>query len=106
MALDSEQLRKIPPAVRPTVQAARHTVKAIAPKAKEIAYRSQPPRSSRAMWKLVGEGGFGPPIIPRATLGRSRIALPKHYAFKLVIASSTSPTSWTKCASRLVDRSR
>ncbi len=53
MALDSEQLRKIPPAVRPTVQAARRTVKAIAPKAKEIAYRSKPPRSSRAMWKLV-----------------------------------------------------
>jgi len=49
----SELLRKVPPAVRPTVQAARQTVKAVAPKAKEIAYRSDPPRSSRTMWKLL-----------------------------------------------------
>ena len=49
----SELLRKIPPAVRPTVQAARRTVRAVAPKAKEIAYRSQSPRSSRSMWKLL-----------------------------------------------------
>jgi len=49
----SELVRKVPPAVRPTVQAARRTVKAVAPKAKEIAYRSDPPRSSRTMWKLL-----------------------------------------------------
>jgi hypothetical protein len=49
----SEHLRKIPTAMRPTVQAARRTVKAVAPRAREITYRSQPPRSSRAMWKLV-----------------------------------------------------
>ncbi len=49
----SEHLRKIPPAVRPTVQAARRTVKAVAPKAKEIAYRIRPPNSSRSMWKIV-----------------------------------------------------
>ncbi len=49
----SDHLRKIPPAVRPTVQAARRTVKAVAPKAKEIAYRSRPPDSSRSMWKIV-----------------------------------------------------
>ena len=48
-----ELLRKVPPAVRPTVKAARRTVRAVAPKAKEIAYRSQPPRSSRSMWKLL-----------------------------------------------------
>ena len=29
------------------------TVKAAAPKAEEITYRSQPPRSKSAMWKLV-----------------------------------------------------
>jgi len=46
-------LKKVPPAVRPTVRAARRTVKAAAPKAKEIAYQSKPPRSSRAMWKLA-----------------------------------------------------
>ncbi len=49
----SEHLRRIPPTVRPTVEAARRTVKAVAPKAGEIAYQSQPPRSSRSMWKIV-----------------------------------------------------
>ena len=49
----SEQLKRIPPAVRPTVKAALKTVKEIAPKADEIVYRSQAPRSKSAMWKLV-----------------------------------------------------
>jgi hypothetical protein len=49
----SEQVKRIPSAVRPTVQAARRTVKTLAPKAKEIAYQSEPPRSKRAMWKIV-----------------------------------------------------
>lgn len=49
----SEHLKKIPPAVRPTVQAARRTVKAIAPKAEEISYRSRPPRSPSAMYKII-----------------------------------------------------
>lgn len=49
----SDHLRRIPPTVRPIVEAARRTVKAVAPGAIEITYRSQPPRSSRAMWKLV-----------------------------------------------------
>jgi len=44
---------KVPPAVRPTVQAARRTVTAIAPKAEEIGYRGGPPRSRSYMWKLV-----------------------------------------------------
>ena len=39
--------------MRPTVQAARRTVKALAPKAKEIAYQSEPPRSNSALWKIV-----------------------------------------------------
>jgi hypothetical protein len=49
----SEHLRRIPPAVRPTVQAARQMVVAIAPKAREVTYQSQAPRSSRSLWKLV-----------------------------------------------------
>ena len=49
----SEQLKNVPATVRPTVKAAIKTVKDIAPKAEEIAYRSQPPRSKSAMWKLV-----------------------------------------------------
>lgn len=49
----SEQLKNVPATVRPMVKAAIKTVKEIAPKADEIAYRSQPPRSKSAMWKLV-----------------------------------------------------
>ena len=49
----SEHIKKIPSKVRPIVQAARRTVKAVAPKADEISYRSQPPRSSTYMWKIV-----------------------------------------------------
>jgi Domain of unknown function (DU1801) len=49
----SEQLAKIPAAMRPTVKAAIRTVKELAPKADEITYRSHAPRSSSAMWKIV-----------------------------------------------------
>jgi hypothetical protein len=49
----SDHLQKIPPQVRPTVRAAIKTVKEIAPKADEITYNSQAPRSRSAMWKLV-----------------------------------------------------
>lgn len=49
----AEHIKKIPPAVRPIVRAAIRTVKEVAPKADEITYRSQPPRSNRAMWKIV-----------------------------------------------------
>jgi len=49
----SEQLKKIPSNVRPTVKAALKTVKEAAPDADEITYRSTPPRSKSAMWKIV-----------------------------------------------------
>jgi hypothetical protein len=49
----SEHLKNVPTNVRPTVKAAIKTVKEVAPKADEITYRSGPPRSSSAMWKLV-----------------------------------------------------
>jgi hypothetical protein len=49
----SEQMKKVPPAVRPIVQAAIQTVKDAAPKADEVTYRSDPPRSRSAMWKIV-----------------------------------------------------
>jgi len=49
----SEHIKKIPPAVRPIVQAARRTVKAVAPTAHEISYQSGPPRSSTYMWKIA-----------------------------------------------------
>ena len=49
----SEHMAKVPAAVRPTVRAAIGIVKEIAPRADEITYRSQPPKSKSAMWKLV-----------------------------------------------------
>jgi hypothetical protein len=49
----SDHLKKIPAAVRPTVEAAIRTVKEVAPKADEVTYRSRPPRSKSAMWKIV-----------------------------------------------------
>jgi hypothetical protein len=49
----SEHIKNIPTNVRPTVKAAIKTVKQAAPNAEEITYRSGPPRSSSAMWKLV-----------------------------------------------------
>lgn len=66
----SEHIKKIPPTVRPIVQVARRTVKAIAPRADEISYQSQPPRSSTYMWKIVryavdGENVVGIGTFPR-----------------------------------------
>jgi hypothetical protein len=44
---------RVPPALRPTVLAARRTIRAIAPKADEISYLGGAPRSRSYMWKLV-----------------------------------------------------
>ncbi len=49
----AEHLEKVPPTMRRTLEAALRTIKTVAPKAKETTYRSQPPRSKSAMWKLV-----------------------------------------------------
>jgi hypothetical protein len=49
----SKHLKKLPPAVRPTVVAARRMVKAEAPMAEEISYRMEPPRSVSMMWKIA-----------------------------------------------------
>jgi hypothetical protein len=49
----SEHLKKVPAKVRPIVEAAIRTVKEVAPRADEVTYRSRPPRSRSAMWKIV-----------------------------------------------------
>ena len=49
----SDHLKKLPQAVRPTVKAAIKAVKTAAPTARQITYRSEPPRSKSAMWKIV-----------------------------------------------------
>jgi hypothetical protein len=66
----SEHIRKVPATVRPIVQAARQTVKAVAPKADEISYQSQPPRSSTYMWKIVRYAVDGANVVGIGTFPR------------------------------------
>jgi hypothetical protein len=49
----SEHLKNTPAAVRPAVKAAIQMVEEAAPKADQITYRSTPPRSKSAMYKIV-----------------------------------------------------
>jgi hypothetical protein len=48
-----DHVKNVPAAVRPIVVAARKTIKAAGPKAEEVPYRSKPPKSASAMWKLA-----------------------------------------------------
>jgi uncharacterized protein DUF1801 len=66
----SEHIKKVPPTVRPIVQAARRTVKAVAPKADEISYQSEPPRSSTYMWKIVRYAVSGANVVGIGTFAR------------------------------------
>ncbi len=66
----AEHIKKIPPAVRPIVQAARRTVRDAAPTAEEISYQSQPPRSSRYMWKIVRYAVGGKNVVGIGTFPR------------------------------------
>ena len=59
----AEQLKGVPPAVRPIVEAAIHTVKTAAPAAEEIPYRMAQPRSKSMMWKLVRYAVDGKPVV-------------------------------------------
>ena len=49
----SEKLKQVPPAVRPIVSAARVSIKAAAPEAKEVPYTGGQPKSASFMWKLA-----------------------------------------------------
>jgi hypothetical protein len=66
----SEHIKKVPPTVRPIVRAARRMVKAVAPKADEISYQSQPPRSSTYMWKIVRYAVDGANVVGIGTFPR------------------------------------
>ena len=66
----SAQTRKVPAAVRPTVKAAIAAVRNVAPRATEIPYQMEAPRSERMMWKIVryavnGENVVGVGTFPR-----------------------------------------
>jgi hypothetical protein len=43
----------VPPAVRPIVTAARTSIRAVAPEAKEVPYTGGQPKSATYMWKLA-----------------------------------------------------
>ena len=49
----ARHLKQIPAKIRPTFQAARTTVRAAAPNAREIVCAGGPPRSKTYMWKIV-----------------------------------------------------
>jgi hypothetical protein len=65
-----DHLGKIPPGVRPTVEAAVRAVKDVAPKANEITYRRHLPRSGRAMWKIVRYAVGGANVVGIGTFPR------------------------------------
>ena len=59
----SAQIKKLPPAVRPIVEAARREVKAVAPSAEEIASGNPQPRAATYMWKLVRYAAKGEDVV-------------------------------------------
>ena len=66
----SGQVRTIPAAVRPTVQAAIKAVKQVAPDAKEIPYQMEAPQSERMMWKVVRYAVDGANVVGIGTFPR------------------------------------
>ncbi len=63
----SDHLANIPSGVRPIVQAARRTVRAVAPYAEEIPCQAQEPRSPSMMWKLVRYAVDGEVVVTLGT---------------------------------------
>jgi hypothetical protein len=67
----SEQIRKIPQATRPIVEAAIKTVRDAAPKAEQISYRMEQPRAgSRMMWKIVRYAVNGENVVGVGTFSK------------------------------------
>jgi hypothetical protein len=66
----TELVRKVPTTVRPIVQAARRTIKAAAPKAEEIVYMADPPRSKSYMWKILRYADGGNNVVGIGTFAR------------------------------------
>ena len=63
-------LKNVPPAVRPTLVAARKAIAAAAPRAEEVAYDSAPPKSRSAMWKLARYTVAGANVVGLGTFSR------------------------------------
>ena len=68
MSTVAEQVKKVPPAVRPTLQAAIRMVREVAPRADEIVYAMESPRSTRMVWKHVRFAVDGKNVVGIGTL--------------------------------------
>ena len=62
------QVKSVPVGVRPTVQAAIDMVKAVAPRAEEVAYEMAPPKSKSMVWKLARYAVDGENVVGIGTL--------------------------------------
>jgi hypothetical protein len=63
----SDHLANIPPGVRPIVEAASKSVRAVAPDAEEVPCQTKKPRSSSMMWKLVRYAVDGEVVVTLGT---------------------------------------
>ncbi len=66
----SASLKNVPAAVRPTVKAAIEAVRNVAPKATEIPYQMEAPRSERMMWKIARYAVAGHNVVGVGTFPR------------------------------------
>lgn len=66
----SEQLERVPAAVRPALEAAIQTIRRAAPDAEEVAYQMQAPRSERMMWKIARYRLGGANVVGVGTFAR------------------------------------
>lgn len=68
MSTTAEQVKGVPAAVRPIVEAAIKTVREVAPEAAEVAYNMAQPRSKSMVWKLVRFTSGGKNVVGVGTL--------------------------------------
>jgi hypothetical protein len=66
----SDQVRKVPVAVRPIVEAAIKAIRDVAPDAVEIPYQMEAPRSERMMWKIARFALDGTNVVGVGTFAR------------------------------------
>ena len=66
----AQQIKDVPAAVRPIVQAAREAIKAVAPNAEEVPYQNVQPKSKTMMWKLARYKVNGKDVVGFGTFTR------------------------------------
>jgi hypothetical protein len=73
MSTVSEQVKAVPPAVQPIVEAAIKVIRQASPGAEAISYNSSPPRSRSMVWKLVRFASGGENVVGVGTLTKHSI---------------------------------